>query len=214
MIQKKIRSTAIGIGITGGVILGMAYILKRTNAGENIIKSLQGLGQTVGLGITKPFTGILEGITQGGGELQNQAMTTGADFQEAITGNRNAISDFFSGGSGGSGGSSVIPQAFGNTIDEFLGSLDKIQARPTNIGNRANRPNVRETSLNLSNIFSDSAVASRLNKTIVGSEQGRYRDNSTGKRSDFGGYGTASNQEIALRKAIEESKLKYPEWFD
>lgn len=34
------------------------------------------------------------------------------------------------------------------------------------------------------------------------------------KASNFGGYGSAVNQQTALAKAIQESAAKYPEWFN
>ena len=95
MVSKRIKRTAIGIGITGGVVVGLAILFSKTDLGTRIQTALRGFGQQVGLGITNPFTGLLEGVRAGGAELAQEAGAAGADIQETFTGNRNAISDFF-----------------------------------------------------------------------------------------------------------------------
>jgi len=200
MVQKRIRRTAIGVGVTAGVLLGTAIIFKKFNIGNQIISALGGFGKTAGMSITEPIRGLIEGVQIGG-----------ADIQEQVTGNRDAIGDWFSGVlSSFSGGGSVIPQAYGDMTD-VLNELDRQQARPTSTAKQT------DISLSLSKIFSDSAISNRLEQTVLANSaagrtnsRGTTRDTSAG---GFGGFGSAEAQETALRKTIEESKAKYPQYF-
>jgi hypothetical protein len=200
MVQKRIRRTAIGVGVTAGVLLGTAIIFKKFNIGNQIISALGGFGKTAGMSITEPIRGLIEGVQIGG-----------ADIQEQVTGNRDAIGDWFSGVlSSFSGGGSVIPQAYGDMTD-VLNELDRQQARPTSTAKQT------DISLSLSKIFSDSAISNRLENTVLANSaagrtnsRGTTRDTSAG---GFGGFGSAEAQETALRKTIEESKAKYPQYF-
>lgn len=220
MVNKFIRNKAIGIGVTAGVIMFVAYALKKSNAGDSIMKSLSGLGQNVGEGITKPFTGILEGLSIGGDQLNKQAAKTGADFQEAITGNRNAIKDFFenndlSKDTNDSGQTydewqseskdNLLPSAFGSEFDftKIFEDIDRISARPTNIGTNRNPgvPQANRKAANVSSFFSDKAITNR------------YANATSQKNVNFGGYGNFAKQETALRDTIRENQRKYPEWF-
>jgi len=200
MVQKRIRRAAIGVGVTAGVLLGTAIIFKKFNIGDQIISALGGFGKTAGMSITEPIRGLIEGVQIGG-----------ADIQEQVTGNRDAIGDWFSGVlSSFSGGGSVIPQAYGDMTD-VLNELDRQQARPTSTAKQT------DISLSLSKIFSDSAISNRLENTVLANSaagrtnsRGTTRDTSAG---GFGGFGSAEAQETALRKTIEESKAKYPQYF-
>ena len=203
MVQKRIRRAAIGVGVTAGVLLGTAIIFKKFNIGDQIISALGGFGKTAGMSITEPIRGLIEGVQVGG-----------ADIQEQVTGNRNAIGDWFSGVSNlfssESGGGSIIPQAFGDMTD-VLNELDRQQARPTSTAKQT------DISLSLSKIFSDSAISNRLEQTVL-ANSAAGRTNSRGTSRDtsqggFGGFGSAASQESALRQAIEESKAKYSQYF-
>jgi len=204
MVQKRIRRAAIGVGVTAGVLLGTAIIFKKFNIGNQIISALGGFGKTAGMSITEPIRGLIEGVQVGG-----------ADIQEQVTGNRNAIGDWFSGvsnlfSSESGGGGSIIPQAFGDMTD-VLKELDRQQARPITTAKQT------DISLSLSKIFSDSAISNRLEQTVLAnSAAGRTNSRGTTRdtsRGGFGGYGSAESQETELRKAIEESKAKYSQYF-
>lgn len=208
MVQKRIRKATIGVGITAGVILGTAIIFKKFNIGSQIIDSLRGFGKTAGLAVTTPISGLIQGVSEGAGEVAQSAGTAGADFQETITGNRNAIGDWWASVTSG-GGSIPTAEAFG--IDSILKDLDSMQARPTS------RNTQSDISLSLSSIFSNESITSRLEKTFLANtdqgytnQRGTSRDKSKG---GFGGFGSAESQEIALRKAIDETKAKYPQYF-
>ena len=97
MVQKRVRRTAIGIGVTGAVIIGVAFALSRLNVGEKVVGAAGGLGSTVGQVITKPFEELIKSFTEGGAAVVEEGGKTGAGIQEFFTGNRDAIADFFSG---------------------------------------------------------------------------------------------------------------------
>jgi len=205
VVQKKIRSTAIGVGVTAGVLLGAAIIFKKFNVGSQILDSLKGFGVTAGKGVLAPIEGLVEGVQVGG-----------ADLQEQVTGNRDAIGDWWNGVndwiSGSSGG--IIPEAAGDSFDwkNILGDIDKVQARPTSARSRTEN----QTSLSLSNIFSDKSIQDRLTGAIQANTGGRTNSRGTSRdtsKSGYGGYGSADKQETELRKAIEESKKKYSQYF-
>lgn len=204
MVQKRIRRTAIGVGVTAGILLGTAIIFKKFNIGNQVIAALGGFGKTAGMSITEPIRGLIEGVQTGG-----------ADIQEQVTGNRNAIGNWWEsvidwGSNLSSGGGSIIPTAFGD-MTNVLNELDRQQARPTSTGQKT------DISLSLSKIFSDSAISNRLEQTVLAnSAAGRTNSRGTSRdtsKGGFGGYGSAAAQEIALRKAIEESKAKNSKYF-
>ena len=193
MVQKRIRRTAIGVGVTAGVILGTAIIFKKFNIGDQIISALGGFGKAAGMSITEPIRGLIEGVQVGG-----------ADIQQQVTGNRDAIGDWFSGVlSSFSGGGNLIPEAYGD-MNSVLTQLDRMQARPTSTAKQT------DISSSLSKIFSDSAISNRLENTVLANtaagrtnSRGTTRDTSAG---GFGGYGSAAAQETALRQEIDKVK--------
>lgn len=197
MVQKRIRRAAIGVGVTAGVLLGTAIIFKKFNIGDQIISALGGFGKTAGMSITEPIRGLIEGVQVGG-----------ADIQEQVTGNRNAIGNWWDGVSSlfsnaTSGGGSIITEAFGDMTD-VLNELDRQQARPTSTAKQT------DISLSLSKIFSDSAISNRLEQTVLANSaagrtnsRGTSRDTSAG---GFGGFGSAAAQESALRQEIDKVK--------
>ena len=194
MVQKRIRRTAIGVGVTAGVILGTAIIFKKFNLGNQIVSALGGFGRTAGLSITEPIRGLIEGVQVGG-----------ADIQQQVTGNRDAIGDWWSGvvSSFSGGGGSIITEAYGD-MSSVLTELDRLQARPTSTAKQT------DISTSLSKIFSDSAISNRLENTVLANSaagrtnsRGTSRDTSAG---GFGGYGSAAAQESALRQEIDKVK--------
>lgn len=207
VVQKKIRSAAMGVGVTAGVLLGVAIIFKKFNLGGQVLDSLKGFGVTAGKGVLAPITGLVEGVQVGG-----------ADLQEQVTGNRNAIGNWWNGvidewNNIGSGGS-IIPEVEGSLFDwkGILGDIDKQQARPTTTRTRKEN----QTSLSLSNVFSDKSIQDRLTRAIQANTGGRTTSRGTSRdtsKGGYGGYGSAEKQEIELRKAIEESKKEYAEYF-
>jgi len=204
LVQKRIRRTAIGVGVTAGILLGTAIIFKKFNIGGQVLDSLRGFGVTAGKGVLAPITGLVEGVQVGG-----------ADLQEQVTGNRDAIGNWWEsvidwGSNLSSGGGSIIPSAFGD-MTNVLNELDRQQARPTSTGQKT------DISLSLSKIFSDSAISNRLEQIELGnSATGRKNSRGTSRdtsKGGYGGYGSAEKQEIEFRKAIEESKKKYGKYF-
>lgn len=222
-ISRKVRGYAFGIGITVVIIGGLAYLLAKTDAGGIIIKSLKGFGDNVGQSIVAPFTGLVSGVTTGAKELTQVSATQGADFQEFVTGNRNAIKDFFD-------SFGKTPNAYGEQTspDTAQTTGDTSVRTPSNT-----RPSTSvKTVLNLDKVFSDKQTTKRVEQTIRASSEGnntRYvtvnqgvleaaqkaagiTDRFVGS-SAYGGYGTARTQEEALRKAILETQQKYPQYF-
>lgn len=108
-MAKRTRNAAVKLLVAGGVIVGVIFVADKTNLGTRIINGAKGLGETIGKTVTGLPAGIISGGAQGAGELGNTAATAGADFQEFVTGNRNAIGDFFA------GLSNPFPQVFGDT---------------------------------------------------------------------------------------------------
>jgi len=87
MVQKRIRKFTIGLGVTAAVILLAAFALRRVDAAGQIKQAAFGLGQTTGQALTLPFAGLIQGISQGTGQITSIGGTVGADFQQFITGN-------------------------------------------------------------------------------------------------------------------------------
>lgn len=224
-ISRRVRSTAFGVGITVVIIGGLAYVLSRTKAGDTIIASLRGFGSNVGQSIVAPFTGLVTGVTTGAKELTQVAATQGADFQEFVTGNRNAIKDYFEGNNEDKNRSDKTSQTSSDqkqTTGDTGARTDSTQRPSASV----------KTTVNLDKIFSDKATTQRIEQTIRASSQGnttRYTTINQGVleaaqkkagitdrfvgSSLYGGYGTARTQEESLRKAILESQQKYGQYF-
>lgn len=104
MVSKKVRNTAIGIGLTAGV-LGLAVLAaRRTNAGEFLTEGFRGFGETVGALLTQPFVGIVEGVNQGGQDLFSAGSQAGENVGNVFGG----LSEFFN---------NLFPQAQGTTLE-------------------------------------------------------------------------------------------------
>ena len=102
MVSKFLRGKSIELLVTGAIVVGAVYGLTKIRAGEQIKAGAFGLGSTAGDVLTQPFAGLVTSLTKGLNDLQstipNFLETTGsigADFQEFVTGNRNAIGTFF-----------------------------------------------------------------------------------------------------------------------
>ena len=126
-----------------------------------------------------------------GGGLVEEIFKLGAEAQRAVTGGltwrEQAVLD---------------ERTNVEALTSLIHDIDAVAPRP-----KADSGTVNETgALNIANTFGDQAIADRLTKTIQSTIQGNYS-------SPFGGYGSAVNQEAELRKAIEESKSRYGEWF-
>ena len=96
--------TVIKLGLAGVVIAGVAIAADKLNLGTAIAEGANEVGKAGGSVITQPIAGLTETLTAGINDIRLRAQelfegfgVAGADFQEAFTGNRNAIGDFFDG---------------------------------------------------------------------------------------------------------------------
>ena len=102
MVSKFLRGKSTEIVVTGLIIAGLVFAATKLNLGKQIKEGAFGFGSSAGDVLTSPLTGLVSSLTQGLNDLQstipNFLETTGsigADFQEFVTGNRNAIGTFF-----------------------------------------------------------------------------------------------------------------------
>ena len=229
---KFVRGKIASVGITAGIILLAAWAAKKYNVGDQVVQSLRGTGQTVGMGITSPFEGILDGlkfgfgnIAESTGEFSKEMGNIGNNFWNAI----DEIGESWNNDSEekkSSNGNSIniSPDMFGpdNTIGpntnapamdldtrvrQIVRNVDTIMPRPT-----ATTGFKMPKALNLKNVFSDSATQNRIRKQIRLASS--FDSKKTGSHSKpFGGFGSAQKQEVALRQAIEKSKAANAKWF-
>ena len=191
MVQKFIRGKAGGIVLTGGIIAGLSLAASHFKLGTIIKKAALDTGKSGGDIITQPIAGLVESLTSGLENIKSTIPnflettgTIGADFQEFATGNRNAIGTFFDG----------TPEETSND-------------RP------AARPAARVPALDLSNLFEEAAIRTR----IVTGDNARTREgsrNSSGTlRAINTSFKSGAEAESALQKAIAESAKLFPQFF-
>jgi len=178
--------------------------------------------------ITAPFKTIEETI-EDVGEVVDTTIESGSDFITSVT-----DPSGFSRPPGTGGGFIESLFEFGADVQRATGggltwreadvlnqktNIEALTSLIYDIDNTAPRPTadpgiVKDTNaLNLKNTFSDQGIANRLTSTIQNTIQNSYSRTSTGEKLLFGGFGGAVSQEAELRKAIEESKARYGEWF-
>ena len=156
--------------------------------GESV-EATQEFAEDLGTAITTP-----ESFSRPPGE--------GGDFQESIFGFGASIQRVLTGGLTWREEDVLDSKTNIQALSSLIYDIDLVAPRP-----EADSGTVNETNaLNLQNTFSDQAIAERLTNTIRNTIEGNYSD-------PFGGYGSAVNQEVELRRAIEESKARYGEWF-
>ena len=102
MVSKRVRNRAITIAVSGIIIAGIIFGLRRLRIGSTIKEGAFGLGSTAGDIISQPIAGLTNALTTGITDIALRAQelfgalgSAGADVQGAFTGNRNAIKDFF-----------------------------------------------------------------------------------------------------------------------
>jgi len=190
-----VRGFVIGkigsVGIIVGLIIGAALISKRFDLGPTVLGALKGFGSNVGQGITAPFQGILEGLTIGGEDLGESAVSLSEGFQSSVL-KTLGITDktvFFPPTNTDQNKLSITPTATSNTGSSGGFEIDSIISK-----------------LN-TEIFSVDNIKRRL-----GSSGGGTTSSSIPARTSlpFGGFGSAQGQETALTQAIAESLNKFP----
>ena len=99
-----LRGRGANILLTGGLLVGGIIVAQRLQLGERLGEGAFGLGRAGGNIVSQPIAGIVSGLTDGLNAIKDSIPnfldiggTLGADFQEFVTGNRDAIGDFFSG---------------------------------------------------------------------------------------------------------------------
>jgi len=91
MVLKKVRGIAVKTLVTGAVIVGLVLVSRKFALGERIESGAFGAGRAGASLFTAPVEGFLDKLREGIGGIQSG----GASVQEQLTGNRNAIGDFF-----------------------------------------------------------------------------------------------------------------------
>lgn len=185
-----LRGTAGKVVLTGGVIGGLYLVSTHFQLGTRLKQAAFATGQAGGDVITQPIAGLTEALAGGINNIRLEAQklfgnlgAAGADVQEAFTGNRDAIKDFFDGGS--------------ERQDERPPSRDS-SAKPQ---------------LDISDTFSDIAIRTRIiNADAALTPQGYTNDSGT-LRAINSPFKSGAEQENALQKAIADAAKLFPEYF-
>jgi len=105
MVGIPLKGTVVKIVAAGVIIGGAVYAADKLNLGTKVAFGANELGLAAGNTITQPIAGLTSALTKGIEDirLNTQGLfdglgKAGADVQEAFTGNRDAIEDFFGGG--------------------------------------------------------------------------------------------------------------------
>lgn len=191
MVQKFIRGKAGGIVLTGAIIAALAYGASQLELGSRIKKAAFDTGSAGGDVITQPIAGIVSSLTSGLEDIKSKIPnfldttgTIGADFQEFVTGNRNAIGTFIDGTPEEKSDSRTTSRSSGRLDVSDLLTEDSVLARLVN---------------------QTKAQGSGFNNG-----RGTQRDTS---RNGFGGFGSAAAQESELQRLIAENASKFGEFF-
>lgn len=193
---RAVAGKVLGVGGGIAVLLLAGYVLSKSDAGKKILGSVKGAGDFTGQALSLPFAGIVEGLNKGlsqlfenTGALGKNLGTAGADFQEFFTGNRNAIGDFFSGNQEQSS-PIQISQGIKEAFEQSANTVKKQIANGT-------------SSFGVSSTKPITVTEDLINIGVTGEPT----------TSEFGGFGTAENQQNALERLIQQNAAKYPQYF-
>jgi len=158
ILSIPFKGTVIKVVLAGVVIGGAVYAADKLNLGTRVSDGANQLGQAGGNAITQPIAGLVDSLTKGIRDIQLNTQglfeglgSAGADVQEAFTGNRDAIKDFFDGNERQEFRASDI---FGSSLEELSKSVTD------NFLSQSARTSVRETaesSGSFSNFLTDIA---------------------------------------------------------
>ena len=200
-IARKIAFTGAG---TIAAIFLVAYLAQRTDILNRFVKGAgtlgAGIGQAVGFGIGSIPANVIGGAGLGltGGKAPSPTGTTGQLGTTPDIAQQN-FSDFVAGLNRLFSGGGLFPEAGGEDIITALNKAASIPMAPTFTGQRPSRVFAIEPS------FTDTSIRKRLQMQEANARNART--------TPFGGFGSAFNQEVQLRKAIQESAIKYPKFF-
>lgn len=194
----RVRKFAIGSGVTIGVILLLLAASKRFDIGGKLTSAAGGAGSF--------FPGLVEAFgssfAEGAGSLGDEFRKIGENFQRSLGGGLLFSEQEALGGGGFPGGTvteRTVTRQPGQKIPTFLDNAlkafepDLTQARE----NVRNRPLPSQV-LSLPSVFKSQSTANR-ERTFI--------------EQNPSGFGSFTEAEAALQKAIAESRQKFPQFF-
>jgi hypothetical protein len=206
-----------------GVAVGLGYVLLKNAGGIG-----SAIGSSVGTGLSQGFQGLTDSFAGAfdifGRDNGGTGVNTGRDSNNdgVIDGSEGGIRDpipttiigesqAYSGITGyrqGEDGVTHIErlpewQPFGAFIDQNNITAEFAEKY-------INQPSAQSNQLDVSNAFSYISSQSYIDRL---EKNNAIKNNADNTNYNYGGYGSAYNQQTALASAIADSASKYPEWY-
>lgn len=204
---RLVAGKALGIATAVGVVLALAYVFRKSQAGSLTLASLTGAGKFGGEALLAPIQGLISGVAAGVGGLTQEGAKIGANlgsFADAIAaGNFQSIADgSFTTKYGGAGPAPSPAPKPQDTKDTFMSGTDK-GIDKTSILSKIQPQGMI---LDIKKTFTPSAIQNRIKASNI-------RAQTQTAANKFGGFGSAIAQEQALRAAIEAQRKLTPQFF-
>lgn len=181
-----VTNKIITVGIIVGGIAVAAYVLRKTDAGGSIIKSLEGFGNNAAQAFIAPFTGFVKGTTEASSGLGTAAVSLSEGFQKSVSATL--------------GGGSNVFSEFGKVTNTSTGASNTTSTATTTVKSGVSTKSTNPVP------YSAAAQVEQRAVNVV-------RASSNVRTVAFGGYGTAKAQEDALQAALAQAKAKYPQYY-